>query len=98
MKRLSKWKELHNVRLTVSIGTVDFETKEYDVDLVQSDAFDLASKDAVDINTTATISANSEKVVFVVLGIEYYQTVNRELYIINNMECRSLAMVAVNIP
>ncbi|WP_066630975.1 hypothetical protein [Labilibacter marinus] len=85
-------------RLTVGIAAVDFSNSEFEVDVVQSASIDIASKVASTIDTSASISANSNQPVFVVLGIEYYQTVNGELYIINNKDSRSLAMVAVDMP
>ncbi|WP_075589859.1 hypothetical protein [Labilibacter marinus] len=85
-------------RLTVGVAAINYETSEYEVDVVQSATIDLNSKVASTVDTSASITADSTQPVFVVLGIEYYQTVNGELYIINNKESRSLAMVAVDIP
>ncbi len=85
-------------RLTVGVGAVDFSNSEYEVDVIQSAAIDINSKTTSTIDTSASISANSTRVVFVVLGIEYYQTVNAELYLINNKDSRALLMVAVDIP
>jgi len=83
---LEQVEDAAQARLTVVVATVDF---------IQSDALDIKLKTASTIDISSSISANSTQPVFVVLGIEYYQTVNGELYIINNKECKSLAMVTI---
>ncbi|WP_282038209.1 hypothetical protein [Saccharicrinis aurantiacus] len=83
-------------RMTVGIAAVDFESAEFEVNVAQSDAIDITSKDALTSSVSANISADSALPVFIVLGIEYYQKVNDELYLINNQECRALTIVAVD--
>ncbi len=60
------------VRFTVGVAAVDFENNECEVDVVESDTIALDSSDAVEVNVTSSVSANSTFPVFVVLGAEYY--------------------------
>ncbi|MBN2166741.1 MAG: hypothetical protein JW717_10725 [Marinilabiliaceae bacterium] len=85
-------------RFTAGIASVDFENKEFDVDVLQSDAVDLSSVAAATINVAPGISANSALPVIIVLGVEYYQTVNGQLYLINNKESRALSVINVDLP
>ena len=85
-------------RFTVGLAAVNFETGDYEVDVVHSESVEIASKAAVQVDIEAGISANSEQPVFLVLGVEYYQAVNGELYLINNKESRALLLAIVDMP
>ncbi len=85
-------------RFTVGLAAVNFETGDYEVDVVHSESVEIASKAAVQVDIEAGISANSEQPVFLVLGVEYYQAVNGELYLINNKESRALLLATVDMP
>ena len=85
-------------RFTVGVAAVDFENSEFEVDVVESAVVDLDSSAAATVDTTATIGADSTRPVFVVLGVENYQTVNGQLYLINNKESGALSMVAIDLP
>ncbi len=85
-------------KILVGVAAVDFENSEYEVDVVEAEAIAIASTEAIAIQQTATISANSTRPVFVIVGIEYYQSVNDELYLINSQDGRALALVAVDQP
>ncbi len=86
------------VRFTVGVAAVDFENNEYEVEVVESDTVALDSTDALEVNVTSSVSANSTFPVFVVLGAEYYQEVNGENYLINSQESRALALIAIDTP
>ncbi|WP_075604091.1 hypothetical protein [Saccharicrinis aurantiacus] len=83
-------------RMTIGVAVVDFESAEFEVNVAQSDAIDITSKDALTSSVSANISADSTLPVFIVLGIEYYQKVNDELYLINSQDSRALTIVGVD--
>jgi hypothetical protein len=95
---LSQVEGADQAQLLVGVAAVDFENREYEVDVVEADAVHIASTEAVTIQQIATISANSTRPVFVIVGVEYYQSVNDELYLINSQDGRALALVAVDQP
>ncbi len=87
-----------HVRFTVGIASVDFENSEYEVDVVESDVVEITSSDAAQVSVTAAVSADSTMPVFIVLGAEYYQSVNDEYYLINSQESRALSLISVDRP
>ncbi|MDB4335201.1 hypothetical protein OAA06_02445 [bacterium] len=87
-----------HAKFTVGIAAVNFESKEYEGEVVPSAEMLISDITASTIDLTASISANNTQPVFVVLGVEYYQLVNGSLYLIMNKESIALLMVEIDIP
>jgi hypothetical protein len=85
-------------QILIGVAAVDFENNEYEVDVLEADAVSMASTEAILVQQTASVSANSTRPVFVIVGVMYYQSVNDELYLINSQDSRALALVAVDQP
>jgi hypothetical protein len=81
----------------VSAGTeIDFEHETYVAQVNNSDDLPLNSTATTELVLTNTVTANSTKPMFLVLGIEFYQEVNGSLYSLKNGSFNSLAIVKVS--
>jgi len=81
----------------ISAGAeVDFENETFTVDSNDSAilAWDAATTAALTL--TNTVTANSTKPLFLVLGIEFYQQVNTQMYSLKNGAYNALALVQVS--
>ena len=85
-------------RFVLGTAVLDFENGTYEVDVAESGdlAYDAITQTNLVVETNVT--ANSTLPVFVVFGVEYYQEVNGQMYLLNNKESNPLAMVMVDIP
>jgi hypothetical protein len=81
----------------ISAGAeVDFENETFKVDSKDSAilAWDAATTAALTL--TNSVTANSTKPLFLVLGIEFYQQVNTQMYSLKNGAYNALALVQVS--
>lgn len=82
----------------VSAGAeIDFEQASYVADIKTSDALAWNNGDTAEINLVNNVTPNTGKPLFIVLGIEFYQEVNGDMYALKNGAFNSLAIVEVNI-
>jgi len=81
----------------VSAGTeIDFEQGNYIADVKTTAALPWDATATAVINLVSSVTANSTKPLFLVMGIEFYQQVNGTLYSLKNGAFNALALVDVN--
>ncbi len=84
-------------RLVAGLAAVDFANQSYEVDVAESAdlVYDANTQPSAPI--LLTISADSPHPVFMVFGVEYYQSVNGQMYPLNNKASNPLALVLVDV-
>lgn len=83
----------------ISAGTeIDFENKNYVVETGSSGELVLDQNGTAVIDLQHQVTANSTKPLFLVLGIEFYQSVNGNMYPLKNGAFNALAIVKVDTP
>lgn len=81
----------------VSAGVeIDFENKTYVVDVSNGVSMPLNAAPTAVLTLEHTVTANSTKPLFLVLGIEFYQEVNGSQYSLKNGAFNALALVKVS--
>lgn len=81
----------------VSAGAaIDFEQETYEVNENSSLTLPVDNNATAAINQVATVTANSTKPLFLVLGILFYQEVNGTMYPLKNGAYNALALVKVS--
>jgi len=85
-------------RFIVGLAAIDFENQSYEVDVTETNTMDYGSTPVAGQIIEANISADSALPVFLVFGVEYYQSVNGQMYPLNNKESNPLAIVLVDTP
>ncbi|TCN65348.1 hypothetical protein [Acetobacteroides hydrogenigenes] len=87
-----------HVKLVSGVAKVDFEAGTFEVSEAQPYQVSLAAaeptKDAVSLSST--FAKAETKPLFLVLGIEFYQQVNGELYSLKNGQYNSVSLVKVS--
>ncbi|MBI9061793.1 MAG: hypothetical protein JEZ14_07375 [Marinilabiliaceae bacterium] len=84
-------------RLVAGVAAVDFANQSYEVDVAESAdlVYDANTQPSAPI--LLNISADSPHPVFMVFGVEYYQSVNGQMYPLNNKASNPLALVLVDV-
>jgi hypothetical protein len=81
----------------ISAGVeIDFENETYVSTIQSSNNLPWNETATAAINLVNTVTANSTKPLFLVLGIEFYQEVNGNAYALSNGAFNALCLVAVN--
>lgn len=81
----------------VSAGAeIDFENETFVMDSQASAVFPWDTNATAVINLTNTVTANSNHPLFLVLGIEFYQEVNGQMYPLKNGAYNALSLVKVD--
>jgi hypothetical protein len=82
-------------RLVVSAAEVDFAENAYNVQSLETDEMPLTAVAVPPVNLVLTMSEDNTDPLFVVLGIEFTQLVNGQMYTLNNGAYNALSLVAV---
>lgn len=72
---------------------IDFESGTFYSKVERSISFPLDNAEQAEINLSILLTANTDKLVLVVLGIEFYQMVNGEKYSMNNGAFNAMSMI-----
>jgi hypothetical protein len=81
----------------ISAGAeVDFENETFKVDNKSTNVLPWSATPTAEITLTNNTTANSTKPLFLVLGIEFYQEVNGNMYSLRNGAYNALALVNVS--
>lgn len=81
----------------VSAGMeIDFENESFTVDNQQTEILPWDSNTTAAISLSNAVTASSTHPLFLVLGIEFYQQVNSQMYSLNNGAFNALAIVKVD--
>ncbi len=84
-------------RFVLATAGVNFDDGTYEVNMDQSSDIPYISESQAAVLLEADISANYAHPVFVVFGVEYYQSVNGQMYPLNNKASNPLALVLVDV-
>ncbi|MCU7551959.1 hypothetical protein OCK74_22760 [Chitinophagaceae bacterium LB-8] len=82
-------------KVVAAAAEVDFEGNTYVVDTKETAMLPLDNMPTAPISLESTVSPGSVHPLFVVAGIEFYQSVNGEFYSLNNGAFNALALVKV---
>ncbi|MGG7035690.1 MAG: hypothetical protein ACI7YS_10945 [Flavobacterium sp.] len=81
----------------ISAGAeIDFENESFNVANSETAIMPWSAVETAAISQTNAVTANSTKPLFLVLGIEFYQEVNGQMYSLKNGAYNPLAIVAVD--
>jgi hypothetical protein len=81
----------------ISAGAeVDFENETFTVDANESAILAWDATNTAALTLSNSVTANSTKPLFLVLGIEFYQQVNNQMYSLKNGAYNALALVQVS--
>ncbi|NGX85276.1 hypothetical protein [Aequorivita sp. KMM 9714] len=80
-------------RMISGAAELDFVTEEFVFDMDNSAILPYSAPDTAAMNLVSTLSANSTLPVVGVLGVEFYQEVNGEMYSLKNGMYNALAIV-----
>jgi hypothetical protein len=81
----------------ISAGAeVDFENETFTVDANESSILAWDATNTAALTLSNSVTANSTKPLFLVLGIEFYQQVNAQMYSLKNGAYNALALVQVS--
>ncbi|MBT1689163.1 hypothetical protein [Dawidia soli] len=82
-------------RLVAAAAEVDFAENAYNVQALETDELVLGALPAAPVNLALTMSPGNTDPLFVVLGIEFAQLVNGQMYTLNNGAYNALSLVAI---
>ncbi|MBI9063506.1 MAG: hypothetical protein JEZ14_16105 [Marinilabiliaceae bacterium] len=85
-------------RFVAGIAAIDFANQSYEVDVTETADITYGSVIGLATLLQTSLTANSTLPIFMVFGVEYYQSVNGQMYPLNNKESNPLAMVLVDTP
>jgi len=85
-------------RFVIATAGINFDNETYEVNVDQSTHIPYTSESQGAVLMEADISENSTLPVFMLFGVEYYQSVNGQMYPLNNKESNPLALVLVDTP
>jgi hypothetical protein len=77
---------------------LDFENETFVFEMADSGILPYTAADTAAINLAGVLTPNSVLPVIEVLGVEFYQEVNGQMYPLKNGAFNSLAVVAVDTP
>ncbi len=85
-----------HMKLVAAIAEVDFEADEFTFNSNSTAEVEITDVSQGPYNLALNFSANSEENLMVVFGIDFYQSVNGELYAMKNGGYNCLAVVAID--
>ena len=83
-------------RLASAGAAVDFEKETFVSDSATSPVLPWNSVPVAELTLSNTVGAGSRHPLFLVLGIEFYQEVNRQMYPLKNGSHNAMALIGVN--
>ncbi len=84
------------MKLVAAIAEVDFESDEFTFNSNSTAEVEITDVSQGPFNMALNFTANSEENLMVVFGIDFYQSVNGELYAMKNGGYNCLAVVAID--
>jgi hypothetical protein len=83
-------------RLVTAAAEVDFVGNDYNVEALETAPLQLDAVATAPVNLVLNMNADNTDPLFVVLGIEFAQVVNGQMYTLNNGAYNALTLVAVD--
>lgn len=87
-----------HLKMVGAVAEVDFETDEFTFNKAETADLEISNAGAGAQNLAMNFNENSEDFLLVVFGIEFYQSVNGEMYAMKNGGYNCLALVAIEAP
>lgn len=87
-----------HLKLMSAVAEIDFETDEFTYSAAESEPIAITAEETEETQLQSQFTANSDKAVFLVFGIEFYQEVNAQMYAMKNGSFNCLALVHVEGP
>jgi hypothetical protein len=84
-----------HLKFVAAVSEVNFETEVFTYNSAESAAIPITAETAAALQLSPTFSANSEETLMVVFGIEFYQVVNGQMYVMKNGGYNCLALVEI---
>ncbi|KAA2240316.1 hypothetical protein F0L74_29585 [Chitinophaga agrisoli] len=85
-----------NFRIVMAGAEVGFEAEEFVNGTAASEQLEINATSTAELSLAVNVTANSTSPLFVVVGIEFFQVVNGELYSLKNGAYNALAIVKVS--
>jgi len=85
-------------QFVVATAGINFDDETYEVNMDQSAHIPYSAESQSAVLMEADVSADSTLPVFMLFGVEYFQSVNGQMYPLNNKESNPLALVLVDTP
>ena len=87
-----------HVRLVSGVATVDFEAETFELSVAVPNQLSVLSEvpTAQEVVLSSSFKKAETKPLFLVLGVEFYQQVNGELYSLKNGQYNSVSLVKVS--
>ena len=79
--------------IVAGVCEIDFESNDFNSKVERSILFPLDNSEQAEINLSIPLTENTEKLVLLVLGIEFYQVVNGENYPLKNGAFNAMALI-----
>lgn len=83
-------------KISVGGAEIDFEEETFVNNILDSGELPLDKVATAPMTLSAAVTANSTKVLFLAMGIEFFQQVNNGLYPLNNGAFNALSIIAVS--
>ena len=85
-----------HVKLVMGIAEVDFANESFVFDSAETAILPFTAPPTAQIDLMASVTANSTLPTFQVLGVEFYQEVNGEMYSLKNGAYNALSIIAID--
>lgn len=86
-----------HVRFSVLGASVDFEGEAFTAKMAESAMVEINTEEQAAIDLAVNVEENSTRPLFLILGMEFFQSVNGENYPLNNGDLNALAMVTIDL-
>lgn len=84
-----------HLRMVAAVSEVNFDTEEFTYNSGQSADMEISAVEVAASQLALAFNANSEDTLMVVFGIDFYQSVNGQMYAMKNGSYNCLALVEV---
>lgn len=84
-----------HLKMVAAVSEVNFETEEFTYNSSESADIEISSAEVAASQLALAFNANTEDTLLVVFGIDFYQSVNGEMYAMKNGSYNCLALVEV---
>ncbi len=84
-----------HLKMVAAVSEVNFDTELFTYNSAEGNAIEINSEEAAASQLALAFNANSEETLMVVFGIDFYQSVNGQMYAMKNGSYNCLALVEV---
>jgi hypothetical protein len=87
-----------HLKMVAAVSEVNFENDEFTYNMAESAELEISNAPAGPLQLELAFNANSPEILMITFGIDFYQSVNGELYAMKNGGFNCLALVEVDKP